>query len=352
MNGLAFRIRQKGIRTLAVTGLSKNAGKTTLMNAIVRELRHVLRQGLLSIGVDGEERDAWSGREKPSITAFPGMLVATVASELDILPGSWELLDFTGIHSLMGEIVIARAVRETRVKLAGIPSRSAVIAATDALLSHGAELVLIDGAYDRRAAASPVVADAAILTVGASLGRSLDAIRKKTEEWFHHLTRPGTGEGILRQAGNLAEKTRQVVGVEGGQAVLLPLSSLFEWRARRAELSGRRFEALAVPGALSDQMLQALMEERISPVLVVPYATRLLASLDTLRRYYRTGGDVKVLREINLFAVAVNPVSPDGYAFPPEQMKESILRLVAPVPVIDVVRDRVGEEDGERDVDG
>jgi hypothetical protein len=47
--------------------------------------------------------------------------------------------------------------------------------------------------------------------------------------------------------------------------------------------------------------------------------------------------------------VAVNPESPDGYSFPPGEMKEKIGRLFFPVPVVDVMRDRF-EQGGWCDV--
>ncbi|WP_164491852.1 hypothetical protein [Staphylospora marina] len=352
MKELALRIREAGIRSLAVTGLSKNAGKTTVLNALVRDLRLRFRIGLLSIGVDGEERDAWSGREKPAIPVFPGMLVATAAPEIDERPGDWELLGFTGIRSLPGEVVIARAVRPTRVKLVGLTSRSTVQAAVDALERAGAELVLIDGAYDRKAAAGPDVAGGVVLTVGAALGRTPEAVRNKAEEWHHHLTRPEAEDHGPRRVGLEAETLRKVVAWEGEHSVVLPVSSLVEWKARKKEWAGRKFAALGVPGALTDRMLRTLLDERDVSVLVVPDATRIMASLDTLSSWYRAGGDVRVLRSVRLLAVAVNPVSPDGYALDPGWLRQEMSRLFSPVPVVDVVRDPAGETGGNEDVDG
>ena len=50
------------------------------------------------------------------------------------------------------------------------------------MLAHGAEQVLIDGAIDRRAASSPEVADALVMSTGAVLGEDIAGGRLTTSD--------------------------------------------------------------------------------------------------------------------------------------------------------------------------
>jgi hypothetical protein len=334
---------QKRIETIAIVGLSKNAGKTTVLNALVRRFSGRLHLGLMSIGVDGEERDAWSGREKPVIPVLEGMLVASASMALDVNPGHWEILESCGIDSTMGEVFLARAKQETRVKLAGIPTREKALKATRLLKEAGADLVLLDGAYDRKSASSPLVSDAVVGVVGASLSPNLPEVVKKTAEWVHLFTLDSC-PGELRGICEWALEQKRVVGVGQDRVQLLPLSTLLQWREKKAELAQRKWETLILPGALTDRMLAMLMEENRSVRLIVPDATHCLLSLGTLRRFYQRGGALYVFRKMRLLGVAINPVSPEGYAFSPVVMKERIAAVVHQLPIVDVVRDSSGEE--------
>lgn len=91
------------ISSLSVIGLSKNAGKTTVLNALIRDAPKAGVLGILSMGVDGEKHDAISGREKPLIRVRENMLVATSAHWLNRQPGHWEVIQSCGIQSVMGK---------------------------------------------------------------------------------------------------------------------------------------------------------------------------------------------------------------------------------------------------------
>ena len=57
-------------KTLSVIGMCKNAGKTTAMNALIRENgKHGGTLGLTSIGRDGESVDVVTKTHKPGIYA-------------------------------------------------------------------------------------------------------------------------------------------------------------------------------------------------------------------------------------------------------------------------------------------
>jgi hypothetical protein len=324
--------------TIAIIGMSKNAGKTTVLNALIRQLSRRKRLGVLSIGVDGEERDAWSGREKPAIHCENEMMVATAASCFNPHPGSFEIIRSCGFHSTMGEILLGKARRNSLIKLAGIPGVKQVQAAVQQLKGAGAELVLIDGAYDRKSLSSPLISDAVIAVVGASLHRSLPQVVNKSAEWLGIL-RLRACPSAYRRFYEQAQTENKVIGVVQGTGEPLPLSTLLEWKEKRDTLTNKNWEALMIPGSLTDRMLRMLIEEGVKARLIVPDSTHCFCTYSMLRRFSQWGGVIEVVYQTRLLGVAINPVSPDGYAFSPLEMKERIAAIAAPLPVFDVVRD-------------
>ena len=68
--------------SVSIIGMCKNAGKTTVLNELIRELSAAgCVLGLTSIGRDGESKDLVTGTHKPGIYVREGTLVAT-ASDL------------------------------------------------------------------------------------------------------------------------------------------------------------------------------------------------------------------------------------------------------------------------------
>lgn len=330
----------KQIRSIAVIGLSKNAGKTTVFNALIRDLPEAVSPlGLLSMGVDGEPRDAWSGREKPLIRVRENMLVATSADWLNRQPGNWEVIRACGISSVLGAVYIARAKREGTVQLAGIPTRHGAKRAMHLLKETGAKKILLDGAYDRRSPSSPQLTDASIVVIGATLAPSLAEVVKKAKEWFHVYRLQESRVPLERQAGQIAVNQRRMVAVKEGQLEILPFSGFFELKEKEETWISKSWDAVAVAGALTDQMLEILLKHRLAVRVIIPSATHLFVRLPMLLRFQRQGGGIRVLKQIHLVKAAINPVSPEGYSFPPQEMKEKIGRVCFPLPVMDVVRD-------------
>lgn len=336
-------VLKRGIRSLAIIGLAKNVGKTTVLNGLVAEAeREAIPVGLVSIGVDGEERDVWSGRHKPPIHVPAGSLVATAGPLLDVGGGVWEVLDSTGVHSAVGEIFIARALQPTRVKLAGITAARAAARIDQQFRHFGAVLTLVDGAYDRKAAASPLVTEGAVCVVGASMARTLEEMVQKTEETVRLFTLPLCKDPVLRKAAQRAAAERKLFAVDGTQIDPLPFSSLFSNRkVLREELKRRSWTGLSIPGALTDHGLTLLSELGHPFQLILDNPTCNFVSLSVLRRFFQAGGSIGYFHPIHLAAIAVNPLSPAGFSFHPQEIKERIAEVCAPLPVVDVVRDPV-----------
>ncbi len=329
----------KPIRSISVIGLSKNAGKTTVLNALIRDyVQANAPLGLLSMGVDGEQHDAWSGREKPLIRIRENMLVATSATCLNSQPGNWEVIQACEISSVLGDVYIARAKREGTVQLAGISTGKGAERAIRLLEEAGAKKILLDGAYDRRTPSSPLLTDASIVVIGASLGPCLLEIVKKAKEWFHVFRLQRTPVTIEQRAAQIAISQRRVVSVIKGNLEILPFSGFFELKKKEAQIP-KKSDALAISGALTDQMLEILLKNRLAIRVIIPSATHLFVRLPMLHQFYQQGGEIRVMRPIHLIKAAINPDSPEGHSFPPQEMKEKIGQICFPLPVVDVVRD-------------
>ena len=144
-------------RRLALVGLAKNTGKTETLAALLRELHAAGRTvGVTSVGRDGEEHDVIDARiAKPRVRLQAGSLLASTDELLRASGLAHEVLEQTDARTPLGRVLIARLQQAGPVEVAGPSAAVQVREAADAMLAHGAEQVLIDGAIDRRAASSP-----------------------------------------------------------------------------------------------------------------------------------------------------------------------------------------------------
>ena len=184
-------------RRLALVGLAKNTGKTEALAALLRELEAAGRRvGVTSVGRDGEERDVIDSRiEKPRVRLPAGSLVATTDGLLRASGIPHELLEDPGMRTPLGRVLIARLQGAGAIEVAGPSAAADVRAVSDAMLAHGAEQVLIDGAIDRRAASSPDVADGLIMSTGAVLDRDIAEVVSQTRDAVELVRLPSVEDG-------------------------------------------------------------------------------------------------------------------------------------------------------------
>ena len=71
-------------RTTFLVGAEKHAGKTTLLNYVIRMVRQArVPLAYMSVGVDGEVSDALSGARKPHVIAAAGDWIVTAEKAID-----------------------------------------------------------------------------------------------------------------------------------------------------------------------------------------------------------------------------------------------------------------------------
>lgn len=157
----------------ALVGISKNSGKTSVLNAILRAFPQY-RWAVMSTGIDGEETDALYRTPKPPVSLQKGSLF--VCDEESLKSGGSGISLLRRITMVGRILYIALAQRDIRVRITGAANVSSQRELIRALQEEGADKVLVDGALDRKSIALDQSIDALILCIGASFG-SVDTIK-------------------------------------------------------------------------------------------------------------------------------------------------------------------------------
>lgn len=350
---------------MALVGLAKNTGKTVALAALLHELQAQGRQvGVTSVGRDGEEYDVIDSRiSKPRVHLPAGSIVATTDGLLRASAIRHELLEELDVRTPLGQVLIARLHGDGVIELAGPSAAADVRAAADAMLVHGAEQVLIDGAIDRRAASSPEIVDGLVMSTGAVLSEDIDEVVLQTKDavdlvrlsrvddaseigqLLRELSAPRTGDAPRSSSdgGADASRTSFLVG-EDLEPVALPARFVLTSEAEQiAEELDANPEArwLLVGGALPDRFLRSLLHpvhhRRRELVLVVSDPTKVFLWKRGPEWYARQGVQLQVLERAQLQALTVNPVAPQSHRFDSARLRSLLGEAIPGVPIFDVL---------------
>jgi hypothetical protein len=310
VSGLYDLVTASSARRIAVIGLVKNAGKTTVVNALMANVAQ--RFGLTSLGLDGERTDHLTGLAKPRIVPPPGTFVATTTGSLDRSHYHLRSIEEMPFRTALGRVVIGIAGEHGEaVEVSGPTTLRQVRATADRLLELGAERVLVDGAINRLGSASPRVSDGLIMATGAILAEKLEEVVQVTAATFDMLTLPQADETLRRALrGHDPAATRLLSLDAAGEQRPLRLPSLIGQGvavAREVERLGTH--TLVVGGALTqdfvDDFLRVLPPRR-ELRLVVRDATVLILPAITVARLRRRLR-LEVLHPLQVLAVTTNP---------------------------------------------
>ncbi len=332
-----------GSRILAVIGLVKNAGKTTVVNALLANCQSLF--GLTSLGLDGERIDHLTGLAKPRISPPKGTLIATTQGSLQRSRYDLEILEELPYQTPLGRVLIGRAGGHGHVEVSG-PTTLAELRGTIARLQAlGAARVLVDGAINRMGSASPSVSDGLIMATGGMVGDTLDDVLETTARTLDMLMVPEVSAKTRALVAPFESRGARVVAFAAdGTATPLELgSAIGEGVMVAREVERLQAHTLLLGGALTREFADDLV--RVLPPrhrlrIVVRDATVLVLPATAAARVTRRGISLEVLASLHVLAVTVNPFRlPQPYR--PRLFFNAVVDAVGHrVPVFDVVSGR------------
>ena len=340
VDALCDIIARSGSRSLAVIGLVKNAGKTTVVNALLANCHHLL--GLTSLGLDGEAVDHLTGLAKPRIAPPAGTLVATTRGSLERSHYAMEVLEELPFHTPLGRVVVGRAGDAGQVEVSG-PTTLAELRVTIARLqAHGAEQVLVDGAINRIGSASPRVSDGVVVATGGMVGDTIADVLETTAATLDLLLLQEVSDQMRALlAPHLAQNARALSFDDAGGVTPLDVATVVgEGVTVAREVARLGTSTLFIGGALTQEFVAdftRVLPPRHELRVVVRDATVLVLPAADVQRFRARGIALEVLTPLRVLAVTANPFRvPQPYR--PRIFFEAIAGAVGDrVPVFDVV---------------
>ena len=339
MNNINIFDMIKEYNTISIIGMDKNVGKTTVLNYILSRARGKLRLGLTSIGRDGEEEDTVICAEKPRIYVEKGTFIATSKQCLYNSDITREIIRTTGINTAMGEVIIAGALSDGYVELGGPSQNTYMEHICKTLKEVGSDLVIVDGALSRKSFASPAITEGTILSTGAAVSINMDKVVEKTNHCIKLLSlERENNEEIQRLCKNIPIDHRVSIINKDMTVINLNLSTALDSCREISESLKQHTTYVLIRGIVSDKLIEGIMKSTNKykkVTFLCEDGTKLFISADTLYKFMKQGGKLKVLNKINIICITANPKSPYGYEFDGSKFLEKLKSKIN-LPVFDV----------------
>lgn len=309
----------KKYKVVSIIGLAKNVSKTTTLNHLIRNAEVYYKIGLTSIGRDGEPYDVITQLPKPRIFINVGTYIATAEHSFKASGIEMELIKATGFQTPLGEILILKSNQNGYIELAGPSINSQVSKICEELLHLGCDLVLIDGAFDRKSFATPLISDATIVSTGASLDKDMNYVIDLTKHTIRLLTTEAeSDETIIDLVQNMWKNAK--IGIINKDKSIKKLN-IFTALDSSSDVIKHILpdtEYIIIKSAVTDNLLKALFKplKRYKRITILAEdATKLFISKQILNNFEKKGGCIKVLNPIKVIAITINPTSPLGFEF-------------------------------------
>jgi len=92
-----------------------------------------------------------------------------------------------------------------------------------------------------------------------------------------------------------------------------------------------------IPGALTNSVISDIHPKKLKNInFVLKDPTKIFIGSRDYNQLLKKGFKLKVLKNIEVAAITVNPYSPSGYSFEHEALRDAMQEAVKDIPVIDV----------------
>lgn len=335
--GLLYDLSKK-YRTLSIVGMAKNAGKTTALNYLIEEADDEgIQLGITSTGRDGETQDLVTGTEKPKVFLYEDTIVSVPTQLYDLADAGLEIVKKSDYRTSIGDLLLCRVAESGYVQIAGPVATAHTKKMCQEMFQMGCELILIDGAIDRKSIASPETSDAIILSTGAVLSRNLKKVIEDTAHIVELYSVTELEEGRVRQLIDENMDEERIMIIKGDQVEILDLTTGLGASRFIDEAIDDDTDYVYIPGAFTNSVIADIHPAKLRKVnFVLKDPTKIFINQMDWGQLRKKKFKVNVMKNIKVAAVTVNPIAPSGYSFDHQVLRDAMQKALPDIPVIDV----------------
>ncbi len=336
--GLLYDLSTK-YRTLSIVGMAKNAGKTTALNFLIEEaMDEGITLGITSTGRDGETQDLVTGTEKPRVYLDQGTLVSVPSQLYNLADAGLEIVKRTPYSTAIGELLICRVQDAGYVQIAGPVINAETKKLCRDMFELGCDLIMIDGAIDRKSIASPDTSDAIILSTGAVLSRSMKKVVEETAHIVQLYSIPEfEGEPEVTEFIRNDNFEHIIAFNDKGEGKRLDLLTGLGAARYIDDAIEDDTKYIFIPGAFTNSVVADISNKHLKQVeFILKDPTKIFMNIMDWGQLRKRGFKVRVIKNIEIAAITVNPWAPQGYTFDSDLLIDSMKALLPDMPIIDV----------------
>ncbi|GAF80226.1 unnamed protein product, partial [marine sediment metagenome] len=291
--------------------------------------------GILSTGRDGEPFDAFTGASKPRIYASQGIHFATTEQSLTVCEAQIESCEGLDYTTSMGKVIIARVAKPGAIEVAGPVSVDQCLDVIKRLREkYKVDTILIDGSINRMAITTSRLKAGVILATGAALG-DMEYVIRQTQLKVTMMQTRCVNAKIKELLTENAGKGSALLIDRNLSVTTLPASLLHNVKDIAKAIADNA-KYLYTDGAVSDLLIEHLLEKGKSLEIIVEDASKIYVTEQEYKKWMSCGGHLTVKNKVNLLAVTCNPYNPTGQGFEPKRFLKT-MRSRLNVPVYDVM---------------
>lgn len=170
------------MQTIGIAGLSKNAGKTTLVNNYLQRIMPA-SAAVSTLGIYRKTPCVQSVLKKPALSLPTGCYFTSIPDYINPWRGLVTIIDNPKIQTAMGALYIYQANAPLSVYLAGPATSHELNQLSRIFELIGVDYFILDSSLDRKSVLNIEHIDEMILVVGATYSPHLDEILLHTEYW-------------------------------------------------------------------------------------------------------------------------------------------------------------------------
>ncbi len=277
-------------------------------------------------------------KPKPRIKVYPKTIIATANDCLKECYFDFDIHEKTNIRTPLGEIVIIEAVTEGLALVAGPSTIKEMKLLISKIGKYNVNKILIDGALFRKSIASFNIADAAILSTGASYNKSIHKVVDDTLLLLEELILDKVSNKIIN---TLKNETKSLIMDDDLNKTIIDLDTVLDNETTVKKYLDNSSRYLYLDGALSNKLVQVIIDHRFELkdfTIIVKDATHIVVDASYFKKLKFTNTKIKVINKINMLFLTYNPHSSLGYDFNNSQFR-SLLQEKINLPIINVLED-------------